>query len=358
MKHFILFTLGGLVLIALIMQNDPDLGPLIREFHIITVSILLEALPFILLGALVSGIIEVTISRDRFARLIPANPLAALGLAGLLGLAFPICECGIIPVVRRLIRKGVPFHLVITYMLAAPIVNPVVILATIVAFRGSPALVPVTAGRIAGGFLIAVAIGALTARMARRIPPLPAASAPASNDHAGHDAGDHDHDDCGCADHDHADACAHDAPARTGFLAGARRVLGHAADDFFTIGPYLILGACIAGLMRSVAVTTDGTTHRLTDLVLGAGPRQVPLMMAMAFLLSLCSEADAFFARAFAVGTPGTLAFLVLGPMLDIKLILMYFRVFTPRFIAFLVTAIIVINLLVWLAAAFVMGGG
>jgi len=328
MKYFLAVVCVFLFTVVIIGQNDPEFEPVIRECHIIILSILLEAFPFILAGSLISGIIEVFVSRERMLSLIPKNRLAAACFASLLGCVLPICECGIIPVVRRLTKKGVPVFFAVTYMLAAPIINPVVIASTIVAYKGAPDIWAVAGARIGGGFVISVTIGVICSFLFKK------SSVIKQND-ASRGSG--------------KDMCILHREAQPG--SAYRKLLmvfNHAASDFFDIGPFLILGAFIAGLFRSVSIPVNGEDVRLMNIVMGHGSVQIYSMMALAVVLSLCSEADAFFSRAFTAGFAARLSFLVTGPMLDIKLFIMYFKVFRKRMIVFLVVSVTVLNIAAW----------
>ena len=129
-----------------------------NDFAVSFLSVLFEGIPFLLLGSLVSGLVDVFVPAEKMQRLLPKNPAAAIFASGLLGLIFPMCECGSVIVIRRFIRKGLPVSCAVTYMLGAPIVSPIVALSTYAAFRGqNPWLM--TSLRLGIGFLIAVAAG-------------------------------------------------------------------------------------------------------------------------------------------------------------------------------------------------------
>lgn len=299
----------------------------VTTFSTFFAAILLEAMPFMLIGSILSGTIEVYVPRDVIARWVPRNKLLAVFMFGLMGIVFPICECGIVPVIRRLLRKGVPLSCGITYMLAAPIVQPIVFGATLVAFMGSW---KVAAYRMISGYLIAVIVGTLSIFFLD----------PSTKTHVVFGTSDEDDsqesfscgdDDCSCGehhhDHEHTDGCdccecdsqddGDSSPDRT--PSKAERVLKHAASDLLGTGSYLIFGAFIAAAMQTF-VSQDVLAK------IGHGPILAPLvMMAMAFVLSLCSAADAFVATSFTQFTLASrMAFLVMGPMVDIKLLAMY----------------------------------
>ena len=129
-----------------------------KDFIILFVSVFYEAMPFIVLGALISGVLEELVPQEMMARIIPRNRLLAISMGALLGLIFPMCECGIVPIMRRLLRKGVPLSTGVAYMLAGPIINFVVMGSTWVAFKkhAEAGGYYIVAFRIILGFLVAV----------------------------------------------------------------------------------------------------------------------------------------------------------------------------------------------------------
>ena len=110
-------------------------------FSTFAMAIFIEVIPFLAFGALISALVEVFVSQERMLRLIPKNVAGGVALGIGAGFILPTCECGVVPIVRRLIHKGVPNHIAIAYMLAAPIVNPVVLLSTYMAFNGNKNMV-------------------------------------------------------------------------------------------------------------------------------------------------------------------------------------------------------------------------
>jgi len=270
-------------------------GARAQLFGQVLMAILLEAFPFVLIGATVSGIVEVLVRPQRLARLIPKRLWARLLLAAGAGVILPVCECGIVPVVRRLLRKGLPIEMAVVFMLAAPIVNPTVVASTAVAFVGQGLSLWMAVGRVVCGVLVAVLVGLAAFRWLRG-----SVIAPSGPDgtEAGH------------------------SPAGS-VLAS---VLTHVVHDFMLVGGYLLLGSLIAaGLQAFVA----------RDLLVAVGEKPVLAtagMMLMAFLLNMCSEADAFVAASFTqFSYAGRLGFLVFGPMLDVKLVAMYLGAFPKR---------------------------
>lgn len=272
-----------------------------HSFSITFVAIILEAMPFMLLGSLIGGAVEVLIPRDWFSVRLAGNRRGVIFLAAALGLVMPVCECAIIPIGRRLLRKGAALPAVLAYLLAGPIVNPVVAASTAVAY-GFDWSVVLT--RMICGYLIAVSV---SFAMARWFPSasalLPTMSAP------------HVHDGtCSCNHPHEVEGSAAGFRARMGFI------LRHGAEDFLDAGRYLVLGAFAAALLQTLIA-------RSAFLALAeAHGFSILSMMGLAFSLNLCSEADAFVAASFRTILPfsAQLAFMLLGPMLDIKLVLLY----------------------------------
>ena len=274
-----------------------------RIFAAIATAIVIEALPFLALGSLLSALVEVFVSRARIAALAPGGTVGRIAVGVGAGMALPTCECGVVPVARRLLTKGTPPSTVVAYLLAAPIVNPVVLASTWFAFRGSMRMV---VARAAVAALVAGVV-AWQVRRARAEDLLRASPEDAS----------HAHD--------------HGASGRSPML-----VLRHAGADFLDMGKYLVLGAFAAAAFK--ALLPLGAMQ----LVEGSLVLSVSGMMALAVLLSVCSEADAFVAASF-VTLPAAahLAFVTIGPMVDVKLIALYAVTFRRR----LVVALVVIPL-------------
>lgn len=301
----------------------PYLYQRLQTFVTIFLGIFIEAAPFLLAGAIVSGLIAVFVDQSAIDRYLPKAALPGALIGGVIGVVFPVCECGVVPVVRRLYEKGLPLSIGIAFLLAAPVVNPVVILSTYSAFGWGPIFV----GRIVFSFLIAVVVGLIFSRATAEEVLLPAVC------QAHHDACCHVHD------HDH-----HHALTPLGRrLAQAFTLAG---DDFLDMARYLVAGSMLAAAMQTLVPQS-------ALLTIGQGPViSVVVMQALAFVLSVCSTVDAFLALAFAgVFTTGAvLAFLVFGPMVDIKSSLMFLGVFQRRAVGYLVVLPLVLSLLmgVW----------
>jgi uncharacterized membrane protein YraQ (UPF0718 family) len=302
-----------LVLFPLVVEGVP-LTLLIdrfRTFVTIFLGIFIEAAPFLLAGTLASGLIEVFVRREWVLRLSPHSPVAGALAGALLGFAFPVCECGVVPLTRRLLRKGLPLPTAIAYILAAPVINPIVIASTWAAFGLGRVLVM----RVALTLIIAVVTGCVFALAHEPVRVLLAEPAT-------------------------ADACCNvevavepDKPAESPRLRRLAEALLVAGDEFFEIGRYLVLGSLLAAGMQTVV-------PQAALLGIGRGPvASVLAMMLLAFVLSVCSTVDAFVSLAFtSTFTAGSiLAFLVFGPMVDIKSLAMFLGVFRRRAVVYLV---------------------
>lgn len=311
-------------------------------------AILLEALPFVLLGSLISGFIQVFVTEDMLLRLLPKNKVLQLVSAALVGLIFPVCECAIIPITRGLIKKGMPTGAAIAFMTATPIINPIVLLSTYNAF---PTMPQMTLWRFLFGFAGAVIIGFIvnrfTGTQVLKETALPASCA-CGHDH-GHDHGcNHEHD------HEHDHNHEHGASANKQRFASLKAVLAHTGDELKSVGAYLIFGALIAAALQLLVPK---------DVIAGIGGGSVSstlAMMLLAFVMSLCSEADAFVASTFLTSFPAAavLGFLITGPMIDIKNTMMLVGSFKKRFALRLVITILLVCFALTMAASLFVGGG
>lgn len=293
-----------------------------------SLSIVFEATPFLLLGSLASGLVEAYVPREKLERLFPKGRLTA-PLAGLgLGAIIPCCECGVVYLVRRLLAKGVPPGAALAFMLAGPVVNPVSILATVVAFRGDVTmaawrcLVVATAALVVGVWAGGRKAETLLRPLVGREPVCACGHA-----HGGGHAPAGPPPAKGSPFGSLANAVPVSAlrPGRWDRLAAA---LGHATADFVDMVKVLVFGAMVAAAFKAFmpAGVIEAMEGNLFLSVFG--------LMALAVALSLCSQADAFVAASFSgFGDAARLAFLALGPMLDLKLVLMWRQVFTRRLV-------------------------
>ncbi len=334
------FLVFALVVVLVSSMNTPQARFFAAErfqtFVTIFLSLFIEAAPFLIAGSIVSGIIAVYVNAGMVERYIPNHPLlAALAGAGL-GFVFPVCECGVVPVTRRLYGKGLPLPVGIAFLLAAPVINPVVIFSTYAAFGWGPVLW----GRVVFSILVAFTVG-LIFHLARPREILLPETLAGSDDHGDHDDCDvHDHGHDHGHDHEHGHSHNHHQPhhhdhrhEQSGAHPGIWQALVLAGDDFLDMGRYLIAGAMLAAAMQTVVPQS-------TLLAIGQGPViSVFVMMALAYILSVCSTVDAFIALAFsnAFTTGSLFGFLVFGPMVDIKSSLLFLGVFRRRTVLYLI---------------------
>ena len=322
-------------------------------------SVIFEGVPFLLLGALISGVVDVFVSTGRMQKLMPKNGAAAICISGLLGLIFPMCECGSVIVIRRFIKKGLPLSAAVTYMLAAPIVSPIVALSTFAAFKGQnppgavhlgatgfmkwyfdhEGSITMTTLRLSLGYLIAIAIGFVVHRLpaaailnpALLTTPLPRGRAGLSISAApppGEPA----------------------APDFTAIVAAASTpkkfllAVQSATSDFLEVAFFFVIGTAVASVFNTAVKQT-------IILPLATNPPlAIASLMGLAVILSVCSTTDAFIAASFkAFPFAAKLGFLLFGPVFDLKLMWLYGLLFKRRFVALLgLTLFVLIALISW----------
>lgn len=280
------------------------------QLNSIFISILIEAIPFVLIGVFISGLIQMFVTEEMMAKIIPQNQFLAVLSGTFAGVLFPACECGIVPIARRLLLKGVPLHAAVAFMLTAPIINPIVLFSTFIAFGNKWDVVFYRGGLAIAVSLIAGLIISYQFKGNQLI----------ENGTRGHH---------------------HHAHVNQSFLQKLGGTLRHAVDEFFSVGKYLIIGAFVAAAMQ---------TYIKTSTLLAIGQNDVSsslVMMGLSFVLSLCSEVDAFIASSFSstFSLGSLIAFLVFGAMVDIKNLLMMLGIFKKRFVFVLIAYIAVIVL-------------
>ena len=318
-----------------------------QDFSFAFLSILFEGAPFILLGTLISGFIDIYLPSNTMDRMLPRRTLPAILVAGLLGGILPVCECAVVPVIRRLVKKGLPVSCALTYMLAAPIVNPITALSTWKAFKGplvalgdmgtATASAVMTLSRLGLGFTVAVIVGIVVSMIPLRKLLRPKlvdsleenTAAPVAAKDCGHDHEPHE----GCCGHDHDHH--HDSYPVGRMIAAFRSAM----RDFTDVGVYFTIGVAITALFNTgIAPGADWLDTLAAGTV--AGPTA---LMALAFVLSLCSTSDAFIAATLHKFTWGAkLAFLTFGPMMDVKLIFLYQTVLRRRAILLLAVGLFI----------------
>ncbi|MED3994428.1 permease [Peribacillus frigoritolerans] len=270
--------------------------PMLHSVLVVFLGLFLESIPFLFLGAIASSFIQLFISEEIIQRMIPKRPLTAIFAAIAAALIIPVCECAIIPVVRRLIKKGVPVHAGVVLLVTAPILNVIVFGSTYYAFQNNPSILY---GRIILCVLTAIIAGLFIHIFSTK------------------DVVKEDKLEL-------VQGHVHDSQSSkwTSFI-------DHTSQEFFMIGRYFIIGALFASVFQ---VFMDRSV--MADI--GQAPiKGTALMMGIAFVLSLCSSADAFVAASFSHSfLPGSiLGFLVFGPMLDLKNVLIMMSCFKRSFV-------------------------
>ncbi|MEU6895390.1 permease [Streptomyces sp. NPDC046557] len=266
----------------------------VQAWRTVCLAVTVQALPFLLLGTALSGAINAFVPERVFTRMLPKRPVLAVPVAGLAGVVLPGCECASVPVANSLIGRGVTPAAAFAFLLSAPAINPVVLTATAIAFPGSPAMV---LARLLASLATAAVMGWLWLWLGREEWLRPVAR------YTGHQTG-------------------HSR------LSEFRRGFQH---DFLHAGGFLVLGAMAAATFN-VAVPRS-----VLDVVSGSPWLSVLFLAALAIVLAVCSEADAFVAASLTGFSPlARLAFMVVGPMVDLKLIALqagtFGRAFAVRF--------------------------
>ncbi len=302
-------------------------------------SLLVEAIPFLLLGVLFSGLLQFFVDERRLLAILPKNPLLGAFTGSCIGFLFPVCECGNVPVARRLLMQGAPVSVAIGFLLAAPTINPIVFWATWTAFRDQPEIVFL---RVGFSLAIATIIGFIFSVQTDLRPLLQPGVASAITMRS-----------------QSADSTPSLLQSGTYFLGQSakplitdpselqaammatvskpmsfrlRLLLENTVQEMRELGAVLILGSAIAALVQVFVPR---------DLILSLGQSPITSILAMILLagvVSICSTVDSFFALSFAsTFTSGSLvAFLVFGPMIDLKGVGLMLSIFKPRAIFYL----------------------
>ena len=293
-------VLGGAALIAIATVASvlgPTLAldlytPPVAAWWTVFTAVAVQGVPFLLLGTVVSAAIGAFVPERVFTRLLPRSPALAVPVAGVAGVVLPGCECASVPVAGSLMRRGVAPAAALAFLLSAPAINPVVLVATSIAFPGQPKMV---LGRLVASLATAVVMGWLWARFGKaewlRLPKRQAEGAP----------------------------------------RGLRAFGAGLQHDFLHAGGFLVLGAAAAATFNIVV------PRSVLDLFTGSAWLSVLLLAVLAVVLCVCSEADAFVAASLSGFSPtARLAFMVVGPMVDLKLIALqtgtFGRAFAVRF--------------------------
>ena len=286
---------------------------IIQNTAIIFVAIFLETLPFLIFGALISSVVERYISDEMIVSLIPKNVILGSITGIFLGFFLPACDCAVIPVSKRLIKKKVPVNVAVSFMLASPIINPVVLLSTYTAFYLiDPSIFYL---RVALGIVIALVIGIIMGLMFK--------------DNIIKDDNNHHH----CCHHDHSKKC---------FKNDIIFILKHACTDLFGVLKFLILGAIIASLVQTVLpkdILLIFSDHKILSII---------TLMVFGYLISLCSTSDSFVGKSLLnnFSKSSVVAYLLLGPMIDVKNTFVLFGNYSKKFVITLISLIFIMTFL------------
>lgn len=300
-------ALVGFLLLGNLLLSPHLTAPALRMWSTIFVAICVQAIPFLVFGVALSAAITVFVPPSLWTRVLPRRPYAAVPVAGVAGLVLPGCECASVPVASGLMSRGVTPAAALAFLLASPAINPVVLVSTAVAFPGQPLMV---VARFAASLAVAVLAGWVWQLLGRpgwlRVPP----------------------------------RTARDGESRWASFLSAMR------HDFLHAGGFLVVGGLTAATLNVVVprswLSSVGGVPWLSVLVLAV----------LAVILSICSEADAFVAASLTAFSPtAKLAFLVVGPMVDLKLIALqagtFGRAFAARFVPLTFTLAILVSVLV-----------
>jgi len=355
---------------------------MLNDVTVLFLSILLEALPFLLLGSIIASAINLFVSDSLLYRIIPKNRLGGLVTVSLLGLIFPVCDCTIIPIMRRLIRKGLPPSLGVTFMCAVPIVNPAVLLSTYWAFTSTVQIVWL---RMFVGLWTAIAAGYIVGKVNREADPVkdsPYAYKYRQNccceTHSATDKHEHT---CSCDAHKHAPSsseesscsCGHNHHYETHFQTAKEtvpqsvqtpslykkcfsisgRFLEHTTHEFIDSAALIIVGALLSAIIQIIIPRT--MMYPVASSPVGS----VGAMMAFTWVISLCANADAFVAKSFygLFTTGSVVAFMTFGQMIDLKNTIVMLGFFRKRFVVITIS-VIVLLCLAWGVAINVIRGG
>ncbi|HKI24057.1 MAG TPA: permease [Gaiellaceae bacterium] len=262
--------------------------PAVAHWATIFVSITIAAMPFLVLGVTISAAIAAFVPAGLLPRVLPDRPAAAVPVAAVAGAALPGCECGSVPIARRLISRGAPAAAALTFLLSAPAINPIVMVSTAVAFPDQPEVV---AARFLASLLAAIAVGLVWARFGKEAL-------------------------LGRARRTHGD----EGRPLSVLVSTAQHDLLHA-------GGFLVVGAATAATLQTVV------PRSVLDTLSGSPALSVLALAGLAVLMAICSEADAFVAASMTqFSMTSRLAFMVVGPMVDVKLIALQAGTFGRRF--------------------------
>ena len=286
---------------------------MIKNVATIFMSIFFESLPFLLLGSLISAIIETFVSNEKMAKLIPKNKFLGSIVGVFLGFFLPACDCAVIPVSKRLLKKKVPINVAISFMLASPIINPVVMLSTYYAFyKTDPKIFWF---RLIFGIVVALVIGTIMGIIFNKEEVTTNNSdKECACEHSGHD---------------------HEHHHENKFVS----IFKHTALDLFDVVKFLMFGALIASLIQVLVPRSIITTFNNNNIL------SIITLMIFAYLISLCSTSDSFVGKSLlsSFTESSIIAYLLLGPMIDIKNTIVLLGNYKKKFVITLISLIFIV---------------
>ena len=306
----------------------------IKNISIIFTSIFFESLPFLLLGAFISSIIETYVSNETMAKIIPKNKVFGSFVGIFLGLFLPACDCAVIPVSKRLLKKKVPINVAVSFMLASPIINPVVLLSTYYAFyKNNP---EVFWYRLLFGIIIALVIGIIIGIIYNNKRVI-------KNELLDED----DEDDCCSCECEHHHEHHHKHTLKGDLLS----IIKHTANDMFEVVKYLMFGALIASIVQVMLPRSVMNVFNDNQVL------SILVLMIFAYLISLCSTSDSFVGKSllqsFSKGS--VMAYLLLGPMIDVKNTFVLLGNYKKSFVITLISLIFVVTFICsWIVVMFI----
>ncbi len=300
-----LVVVGGLIALAL-LSPGPALPTRVQDGLTLSISVLIESMPFVILGVLLSIVVQVWVPPGMIERWMPRRAWARRMVLSCLGMLIPVCECGNVPFARGLMMRGFSVPETLTFLIAAPIVNPIVIITTHQAFGFDDGIL---VARLLGGFAVANLIGWLYSR----------------------------HPDPDGLLTDRFAASCEIAQTHGPSAGKGRQSLAQFVVELRAVMPALVIGSALAGAVQ-VLVPRDAL------LAIGSNPAlSIVAMITLAMIVSICSNVDSFFALSFAsTFTPGSIvAFLLVGPLVDVKMLALLRTTFRTKVLGGLVVIVV-----------------
>lgn len=289
-----------------------------NEFKVVFLSIIIEAFPFLFIGALVAALIELYVSEETIKKFLPKNAFIQIIVAAFFGIIFPLCECTIIPITRKLIQKSVPVSTALVFMLATPIINPIPMLATYYAFGRTT---DVMMHRVVLGFIIAISIGMLHLHYSKEDVILNEGNKELEDEDSNNESD----------------------LKKKNFFEKISLLTASTMKEFLGVSVYLVAGSAIAAFI-TVAMPDKMVLYMQNNNYAG-----IISLQALGYALSLCSHGDAFVAAGLANKFTfyPVLAFLIISPMIDIKNTIILLGLFKKKFSIALIIKIFIITFIV-----------